>query len=105
MHKRWVVKPVKEKKNYDFLQELQTKVLGMCEGTGEIPEAIIEVELPDNIASEPAPDKQDLIDRHRSRFATWLFPIVFLYVVCFMIVYMYVLNLLLERLFSYTQMH
>lgn len=68
MHKRWVVKPVKEKKNYDFLPELQTRVLEMCEGTGEIPEPI-EVDLPDNIASEQAPDKQHLIARHRSRFA------------------------------------
>lgn len=68
-HKRWVVKPVKVKKKYNFRQGLQTKVLEMCEGTGDIPEPIIEVQLPDNIASKPAPDKQDLIDRHRSRFS------------------------------------
>lgn len=38
MHKRWVVKPVMEKKTYDFLPELQKNVLDMCAGIGDIPE-------------------------------------------------------------------
>ncbi|KXJ08546.1 THAP domain-containing protein 2 [Exaiptasia diaphana] len=63
MHKRWVVKPVMKKKSYDFLPELQIKVLEV------LVRSLSQVDLPDNIASEPAPDKQDLIDRHRSRFA------------------------------------
>lgn len=68
MHKRWVVKPVMEKKNYAFLPELQKKVLELCEGTQDSNLEPIEVDLPANIASEPAPDKQELIQRHRSRF-------------------------------------
>ena len=68
MHKRWIVKPVKEKKSYAFLPELQKRVLEMCSGTGDIPDPVPEVDLPVNIASEAAPDKQELIARHRSRF-------------------------------------
>jgi len=69
MHKRWVVKPVLENKNYAFLPELQQKVLEMCDGTEDPILEPIEVDLPANIASEPAPDKQELIQRHRSRFS------------------------------------
>ncbi|KAK2558915.1 THAP domain-containing protein 2 [Acropora cervicornis] len=68
MHRRWVVKPVLEKKSYAFLPELQKKVLGMCNGT-EDPLEPTAVYLPPNIASEPAPGKQDLIKKHRSRFS------------------------------------
>ena len=68
MHRRWVVKPVLEKKSYAFLPELQKKVLGMCNGT-EDPLEPTAVDLPPNIASEPAPGKQDLIKKHRSRFS------------------------------------
>ena len=67
MHRRWVVKKVMEKKTFDFRKELQVKVLDMCSGIGDIPEPM-QVALPNNIASEPAPDKQSLIDHHRSRF-------------------------------------
>ena len=67
-HKKWVVKPVMEKKKYDFLPVLQKKVLEVCQGTEEVSPDAIEVELPDNIASEPAPAKQELIQKHRSRF-------------------------------------
>ena len=70
MHKRWVVKPVLQTKNYAFLPELQLKVLEICEGGMEAAgvEPMEEVELPRNIASVPAPDKRELIERHRSRF-------------------------------------
>jgi len=68
MHRRWVVKPVLEKKSYAFLPELQKKVLGMCDGT-EDPLEPTAVDLPPNIASEPALGKQDLIKKHRSRFS------------------------------------
>ena len=71
MHKRWVVKPVLEKKSYTFLPELQLKVLQLCEGGMEVAHIapIDEVDLPRNIASVPAPDKGELIQRHRSRFS------------------------------------
>ena len=67
MHKRWVVKPVKEKKNYDFLLELQKDVLDLCEGAEDLPDVSV-VDLPANIATETAPDKLVLIDQHRTRF-------------------------------------
>lgn len=67
MHKRWVVKPVKEKKNYDFLLELQKDVLDLCEGAEDLPDVPV-VDLPANIATETAPDKQVLIAQHRTRF-------------------------------------
>ena len=70
-HKRWVAKPVKEKKSYAFLSELQLKVLELCEDgmdAAQIKPLDI-VEVPSNIASVPAPDKQEIIQRHRSRFA------------------------------------
>lgn len=70
-HKRWGVKPIKEQKNYDFLPKLQLKVLQACDGglEGAEIEPLDEVELPANIASVPAPDKDELIQRHRTRFA------------------------------------
>ena len=68
MQKRWTVKKVFEKKKYNFLPELQKNVLEMCSGIGNIPDPVPEVELPANIATTPAPNKQDLIDKHRSRF-------------------------------------
>lgn len=58
MHKHCIVKPILEKKSYAFLPELQKKVLGMCDGTEDSLEPIA-VDLPGNIASEPAPGKQD----------------------------------------------
>lgn len=67
MHRRWVVKKVMEKKKIDFRKELQVKVLDACSGVCDIPEDM-QVTLPSNIASEPAPDKQSLVDHHRSRF-------------------------------------
>ena len=69
-HKRWVAKPVKEKKSYAFLSELQLKVLELCEDgmdAAQIKPLDI-VEVPSNIASVPAPHKQEIIQRHRSRF-------------------------------------
>lgn len=55
-------------KTYNFLPELQRGVLKKCED-GNAVALVREVNLPQNIASEPAPDKQELICRHRSRFS------------------------------------
>jgi len=68
MHKRWVVKPVLEEKSYAFIDELKTNMLRMCQGDIDI-EPLDEVDLPKNIAKTPATNKQDLIQKHRSRFS------------------------------------
>ncbi|KAK3745396.1 hypothetical protein QZH41_001436 [Actinostola sp. cb2023] len=67
MHKRWVAKPIMEKKTYAFLPEMQKRILETCQD-GTAAALPIQVDLPDNIATKPAPDKQELIERHRSRF-------------------------------------
>ena len=65
--KRWVIKPIMEKKSYAFLNEMQTMVLTRCKDNRAAAEAI-SVNLPQNIASEPVPSKEELIRKHRSRF-------------------------------------
>ena len=66
-HKRWVVKPITQKKSFDHLSVLLTKVLERCEAGNAVadPPPVV---LPRNIASVPAPPKEDLITNHRSRF-------------------------------------
>jgi len=66
-HKRWVVKPILQAKTYAFLPELQRNVLQNCQD-GKVEPIEPDVDLPQNIASELAPNKQELIRRHRSRF-------------------------------------
>ena len=66
-HKRWVVKPINQKKSHQHLSILLTQVLERCE-TGNAVAEPLPVVLPRNIASEPAPSKEDLIANHRSRF-------------------------------------
>ena len=65
--KKWVVKPILEKKTYHFLPEMLERVLEKCE-SGTVVPLELEVQLPQNIAKEPAPDKCELVRRHRSRF-------------------------------------
>ena len=67
-HKRWVVKPISQKKSYQYLSALLTQVLERCEAGNAVAEPL-PVALPRNIASEPAPPKEDLISNHRSRFS------------------------------------
>ena len=66
-HKRWVVKPISERKSYQHLSTLLAQVLEQCE-TGNAVAEPLPVVLPCNIASEPAPAKEDLTANHRSRF-------------------------------------
>lgn len=66
-HKRWVVKPISEKKSYNFLSGLLSEVIKRCEEGNAVAQPV-PVQLPKNIASEPAPLKADLIQQHRSRF-------------------------------------
>ena len=66
-HKRWVVKPISEKKSYHHLSGMISEVIKRCEEGNAVAQPL-PVQLPKNIASEPAPLKADLIQQHRSRF-------------------------------------
>ena len=63
----WVVKPINEKKSYQFLSDLLSEVLSRVE-QGHASTQPLHLPLPRNIASEPAPTKSDAICQHRSRF-------------------------------------
>lgn len=64
--KSWVVKPVYEKKTYDYVNQLIADVLAqVTEGKGEM----VVREQRRNIAAEAMPEKSETIKKHRSRFA------------------------------------
>lgn len=65
-NKRWVVKPVTEKKSYEYLRDLLAQVVQRCEAGNRIAQPV-PVLLPRNIAAEPTPPKADIIDNHCSR--------------------------------------
>ena len=65
--KRWIVKPITEKKSYQYLSGLLSEVIKRCE-EGNAAAQPVPARLLRNIASEPAPLKADLIQQHRSRF-------------------------------------
>ena len=65
--KQWVAKPIKDKKSYAHVMVLMDTVANTCE-TGEV---AVEPEAPHltkNISGTAAPNKQELIHKHRSRF-------------------------------------
>ena len=66
-NKRWVAKPINEKKSYKYLSDLLFAVIKRVEQGGAVAQPV-PVHLPRNIASEPAPAKADAIEQHRSRF-------------------------------------
>ena len=68
VHKRWVVKPIKEEKNYDHVSKMVKDVINACERKPTT-DSITRVNLPRNIASKPRPDKAELFLQHRSRFS------------------------------------
>ena len=51
--KCWVVKPISQKKSYQYLLALLAQVLERCE-TGNAVAELLPIVLPGNIASEPA---------------------------------------------------
>ena len=66
-NKRWVVKPINEKKSFQYLSGLLSEVVKRVELRNAVIPAI-PVHLPKNIASKPAPIVADAIKQHRSRF-------------------------------------
>lgn len=67
--KRWVAKPVMAKKDYSFVQDMVDGVYRVCAGTAQSHEvAKIKVpQLSQNIASQPRPDKYEVISAQKSR--------------------------------------
>ena len=66
-NKRWVVKPISEKKSFQYLSGLLSEVVKRVE-LGNAVATLMPVRLPKNIASKPAPIMADAIKQHRSRF-------------------------------------
>ena len=56
-NKRWVVKPINEKKSYQLLSDLLSEVVSRVE-QGNAGSQPLHPHLPSNIASEPAPSIQ-----------------------------------------------
>ena len=65
--KRRVAKPLTQKKSYEYLRYLFAQAVQRCE-EGNRTAQVIPILLPRNIASEPTPQKADIIENHRSRF-------------------------------------
>ena len=65
-HKRWVVKPISEKKSYNCFSNMISGVIKRCEEENAVAQPL-PVQLPKNIASEPVPLKADLKQQHGSR--------------------------------------
>ena len=69
--KTWVVKPIRQKKDYSYVKEMMNTVVSVCTKAG-IPKdtgKIKQPELPHNIASKPKPDKEMAIACHKSRMS------------------------------------
>ena len=64
--KHWVVKNISDKKNYTFRTNLMHDVV--CSFTEDLPLQPTLPNLPKNIAKYPAPTKQELLQKHKSRF-------------------------------------
>ena len=73
--KNWSTAPLKAPKTYSYIDTLITNVITEREATGRRLDAPARVEPQDpkrirpNIAKEPRPTKQTLIERHKTRFS------------------------------------
>ncbi|XP_068759638.1 uncharacterized protein [Montipora capricornis] len=65
--KQWVVKPISEKKSFQYLSGLLSEVVKPVE-LGNAVAPPMPVRLPKNIAPKPTPIMADAIKQHRSRF-------------------------------------
>ena len=66
-NKQWVVKPISEKKSFQYLSGLLSEVVKRVE-LGNAVAPPMPVRLPKNIACKPTPIMADAIKQHRSRF-------------------------------------
>ena len=66
--KQWVVKPIKEKKEYHHVNKLLAEVVNACK-TEDIEPVTHGANLPKNIANAPPPSKEALVKEHKSRFS------------------------------------
>ena len=67
LQKQWVAKPIYEEKTYQFVHDLLRDTILLKEGEIEVP-ALERPNLPKNIAPNPRGNKEDIIERHVSRF-------------------------------------
>ena len=66
--KQWVVKAMKEKKEYQYIDKLLAEVVNACK-TEEIELVHHGENLPKNISKSCPPRKEVLVKEHQSRFA------------------------------------
>jgi hypothetical protein len=64
---KWVSKPIKSHKNKNYVYELIERVVECCKDKTILDDVSVP-DIPKNIASTPRPDKQTVIEAHRSRF-------------------------------------
>ncbi len=64
--KGWVAKPIFEKKCFDYVDDLSADVVKLCAAGGGDQMPVREQAA--NIAPEEKPDKEEIVQRHHSRF-------------------------------------
>ncbi|KAJ8049968.1 hypothetical protein HOLleu_02956 [Holothuria leucospilota] len=69
IQKQWVLKPVYEKKKYDYISPMMAGVVKRKQDA--MVEAIEQAPAP-NIAPVPAPAKEDMVAKHSSRFEVFI---------------------------------
>ncbi len=67
--KGWVAKEIYEKKDYSYVQEMCSFVIELCKTGGQGAPKMTTRDLPKNIAPEDKPLKEEMVQRHRSRFS------------------------------------
>lgn len=65
----WVARVIKERKTYDYVQDMIQSAVDLCRADGQGAPQIPGKELPQNIAREEKPPKEEIVERHKSRFA------------------------------------
>ena len=67
--KRWVAKPILERKDYTYVKDMMTTVVKVCANTAS-PEDTGDIAVPDlpsNISRTSKPPKGDVVQQQRSR--------------------------------------
>ena len=65
----WVARVIKERKSYDYVQDMMDYTVELCKTGGQDAPQIPGKELPKNIAREEKPAKEEVVEKHKSRFA------------------------------------